>query len=78
MKTGNQALASSAPPGFKPARDHLLTELQNVYPVYGFARHKGYGTAQHLAMLGRYGPCVEHRHTFAPVARNVTLLDQTG
>lgn len=62
----------------KVHRDHLLTELQNVYPVYGFARHKGYGTAAHLAMLGRYGPCVEHRHTFAPVARNVTLLDQTG
>ena len=62
----------------KVHRDHLLTELQNVYPVYGFAQHKGYGTARHLATLKRYGPCGEHRHTFAPVAQCATLLEQTG
>jgi len=61
----------------KVHRDQLLTELQNVYPAYSFARHKGYGTAEHLTTLKRYGACAEHRHTFAPVAQCATLFDQT-
>ena len=53
----------------KTARDALLCELDLQYPHYGFARHKGYGTAEHMAALARHGPCPLHRHSFAPVAR---------
>lgn len=60
----------------KVHRDQLLIALQDIYPIYGFAQHKGYGTAQHLATLARYGPCVEHRHTFAPVAQCAPLFEQ--
>lgn len=51
----------------KTYRDHLMDELDKVYPQYGFADHKGYGTAAHLAALAKYGPCPEHRRSFAPV-----------
>ncbi|MBK7079226.1 MAG: ribonuclease HII [Betaproteobacteria bacterium] len=53
----------------KTARDALLVELDRVYPAYGFARHKGYGTAEHLAALAALGPCPAHRRSFAPVAQ---------
>ena len=53
----------------KVTRDRLLIELDETYPRYGFARHKGYGTAQHLAALEKYGPCPLHRHSFAPIKR---------
>ena len=53
----------------KTARDALLIELDRIYPGYGFAQHKGYGTPQHLAALQRLGPCALHRKTFAPVAQ---------
>lgn len=52
----------------KVARDAELRELHDHYPQYGFARHKGYPTAEHLDALRRYGPCPEHRRSFAPVA----------
>lgn len=52
----------------KVYRDRLLTALDEAYPAYGFARHKGYGTAAHLAALEQQGPCLEHRHSFAPIA----------
>ncbi|TJZ76160.1 ribonuclease HII [Chitiniphilus eburneus] len=51
----------------KVARDRALLALDIRYPGYGFARHKGYPTAEHLAALGRLGPCPEHRQSFAPV-----------
>lgn len=51
----------------KVTRDHLLLQLDRQYPAYGFARHKGYGTAEHLAALRAHGPCPEHRRTFAPL-----------
>ncbi|MDH7570618.1 MAG: ribonuclease HII [Armatimonadota bacterium] len=51
----------------KVTRDRLLRELDQRYPQYGFAQHKGYPTPQHLECLVRYGPCPEHRRTFAPV-----------
>ena len=54
----------------KTARDALLVELDRVYPAYGFARHKGYGTASHLAALAAHGPCPAHRRSFAPVAQH--------
>ena len=51
----------------KVHRDRLLRDLDATFPVYGFARHKGYGTATHQAALRAHGPCVVHRHSFAPV-----------
>ena len=53
----------------KVTRDRLLDELDQLHPAYGFARHKGYGTAQHLQALMEHGPLPEHRRSFAPVAR---------
>jgi ribonuclease HII len=52
----------------KVHRDRLMTELDWRYPGYGFARHKGYGTAAHLSALANRGPTPEHRRSFAPVA----------
>ena len=51
----------------KTARDALMQELEEMYPGYGFARHKGYGTSIHLAALKRLGPCPIHRLSFAPL-----------
>ena len=53
----------------KVTRDRLMKKLHIDYPVYGFDRHKGYPTADHLARLTRYGPCPIHRRSFAPVKR---------
>jgi len=53
----------------KTARDALMRQLDAQYPPYGFARHKGYGTAVHRAALERYGPCPIHRRTFSLAAR---------
>ena len=52
----------------KVTRDRGLQALHDKYPHYGFDQHKGYGTAQHLEALRRWGPCPEHRRSFAPVA----------
>ena len=52
----------------KEARDRYMLEIDAEYPNYGFAGHKGYGTAKHLAALKRDGPCPHHRRSFAPVA----------
>jgi len=54
----------------KTVRDALLVELDRRYPEYGFAQHKGYGTASHLAALVAHGPCPAHRRSFAPVAQH--------
>jgi ribonuclease HII len=51
----------------KVARDARLRELDRVYPQYQLAKNKGYGTAEHLEGLARFGPCPEHRQTFQPV-----------
>ena len=48
----------------KVSRDRVLKELDAQYPQYGFAVHKGYGTAAHTAALKEYGPCPEHRPSF--------------
>jgi ribonuclease HII len=53
----------------KVTRDRWCQELDQRYPQYGFAGHKGYGTAVHLAALLAHGACPEHRKTFAPVAQ---------
>jgi ribonuclease HII len=49
-------------------RDRWCQEFHLAYPQYGFASHKGYGTAEHLAALRQHGACPEHRRSFSPVA----------
>jgi len=56
----------------KVVRDHRMAALDFRYPGYGFARHKGYGTAAHMDALRRLGPCPLHRRSFAPVAAATT------
>jgi len=51
----------------KTARDAHLVALDRLYPQYGLAQNKGYGTPEHLGFLSQFGPCPEHRRTFAPV-----------
>jgi ribonuclease HII len=51
----------------KVARDRLMLEFDRQWPKYGFAEHKGYGTAQHLAAIAEHGPCPIHRRSFAPL-----------
>ncbi len=48
----------------KVTRDRIMREWDKVYPEYGFAAHKGYGTAKHIAALKQYGPCPIHRRSF--------------
>lgn len=48
----------------KVTRDHMMIEYDRIFPEYGFGRHKGYGTAAHIAVLKEIGPCVIHRRTF--------------
>jgi ribonuclease HII len=50
----------------KVSRDRLMVQLDQTYPGYGFARHKGYGTAEHIAAIKALGPCPIHRQSFAP------------
>jgi len=57
----------------KVVRDQEMVALDRAFPDYGFAGHKGYPTADHLAALQRVGPCAHHRQSFAPVRR---LLEQ--
>ncbi len=51
----------------KVTRDHLMMELDRAYPGYELARHKGYGTKEHLSCLYRLGPSPIHRHSFKPI-----------
>ena len=53
----------------KEHRDRIMRELDAAYPHYGWARNAGYGTAEHLAALGRHGACLHHRRSFGPVAQ---------
>ena len=51
----------------KVTRDRLMKEMDNQFPGYSFARHKGYGTAVHASALEKLGPCPQHRMSFAPI-----------
>lgn len=51
----------------KVVRDNEMLELDSMYPGYGFARHKGYPTKEHLSALSSIGPCPAHRQSFGPV-----------
>jgi ribonuclease HII len=53
----------------KVTRDRMMVEMDRIFPGYGFARNKGYGTPQHALALRELGPCPIHRRSFAPVAR---------
>ena len=55
----------------KVHRDRMCVQLHLQYPQYGFDRHKGYGTAEHLQALTEHGPSPWHRSSFAPVARSI-------
>ncbi|HEY5356710.1 MAG TPA: ribonuclease HII [Streptosporangiaceae bacterium] len=52
----------------KVTRDRLMSGLHVDYPVYGFARHKGYSTPSHMTALAEHGPCAEHRYSFVNVS----------
>ncbi|HUA37819.1 MAG TPA: ribonuclease HII [Candidatus Sulfopaludibacter sp.] len=58
----------------KVTRDRLMLEFDRQWPVYGFAEHKGYGTARHLAAIAAHGPCPIHRKSFAPLKLRETEL----
>ena len=51
----------------KTTRDRIMVEMDKIYPDYEFARHKGYGTLIHRERLRQFGPCIQHRQSFAPV-----------
>src|SRR5947208_17161363 len=51
----------------KVVRDRIMERLDRVWPAYGFARHKGYCTPEHLEAIKRHGPCPLHRYSFSPV-----------
>ncbi len=51
----------------KVERDWLMMQLDEQFPQYGFAKHKGYGTADHLKAIQQYGPCPAHRRSFEPI-----------
>lgn len=67
---GDQKSASIAAASIlaKVSRDRLMEEYDRKYPEYGFAKHKGYGTAEHVNAIREHGPCPIHRKTFEPVA----------
>lgn len=52
----------------KVVRDRIMERLDRVWPLYGFAKHKGYGTAEHMDAIREHGPCPLHRWSFAPVS----------
>ncbi len=63
---GCRACIAAASIVAKVARDRLMLGLDEEFPAYGFARHKGYATSEHLAALARHGPCPAHRRAFLP------------
>lgn len=58
----------------KVTRDELMKEYGNIYPEYGFAKHMGYYTDEHIEALQKYGPCPIHRRSFAPVSAFTGLV----
>lgn len=62
----------------KVHRDRLMQGLHEQYPVYGFASHQGYGTAEHLEAIKAHGPCPEHRRSFGPVREALGLEAKAG
>lgn len=71
---GRSASVAAASIVAKVTRDRIMLDLHRQYPDYGFARHKGYATPEHLTALDRLGPCPIHRRTFAGVWRQGELF----
>lgn len=59
----------------KVTRDRIMLEIDAAFPHYGFAKHQGYGTRQHLQALHLHGPCRHHRRSFQPVSQLSLPLD---
>jgi ribonuclease HII len=70
---GRDASIAAASVVAKVHRDAIMQRLDEDFPGYGFARHKGYPTADHLAELRRRGPTPIHRRSFAPVSQLILL-----
>lgn len=62
----------------KTFRDRLMVRLDRRYPAYGFAKHKGYGTKDHLAAIAQHGPCPMHRMTFGGVCTRPETTEQAS
>jgi len=62
----------------KETRDQMMEKYHQKWPQYGFDRHKGYGTRQHICALGTYGPCPIHRLSFAPVKKLSSFTQLIG
>ena len=62
----------------KVHRDRWCAQIDQDFPLYGFAGHKGYGTATHMAALREHGACIHHRRSFAPVAQSLFLCGSPG
>jgi ribonuclease HII len=62
----------------KVTRDRMMDEYDREYPQYGFAKHKGYGTKQHMEALECYGPTPVHRTSFSPVAQAILRFKELG
>ena len=62
----------------KVTRDRMMLEFDRLYPGYGFAEHKGYGTPQHYASIKALGPCPIHRRSFAPFRPVETEMELFG
>jgi ribonuclease HII len=61
----------------KVTRDRIMEEADREYPVYGFGRHKGYGTPEHRMALEQHGPCALHRRTFAGIGNQMALFSRS-
>ena len=68
---GRSAAIAAASIVAKTTRDRLMEVCHHLYPQYGFDRHKGYGTSEHLQALEQHGPCPLHRMGFAPVQNSI-------
>ena len=74
---GRVEVISAASIVAKVVRDREMVEFETMYPGYGFAKNKGYGTAQHMEALKRLGATPIHRRSFAPVSENLLPQQQT-
>ncbi len=70
---GKVAAISAASILAKTARDALMQQIDQTFPQYGFAQHKGYGTKAHLESIELHGPCEHHRKSFAPVKHMIQM-----
>ena len=61
----------------KVTRDRIMEEADRKYPLYGFGRHKGYGTPEHRIALEQHGPCALHRRTFAGIWNQLALFSRS-